>query len=247
MLLLSVVFNTCPFFVHIYQLLIEMTKSPKVSYLSQRTLLVDQCYGYIQTDSDVCITLGFVYTWAPIYHVTFPTNMVSCSAGCISSCTCSAVDSLHVVKWYMKCFMYWTADLKSSKLWSSQLWAQFKQLRIETSWLERRTGIARSRVQTPLKTWLFQASILRNCLNCVLNCDDHGSLEPSRYLHNPIHTLISLEPGSAYGTGWSLLSLLSIHPVCSINTRGTRLSLGTNHLCCFSPSSLVSFRPLFTW
>ena len=36
-----------------------------------------------------------------------------------------------VVKWYMKCFMYWNADLKSSKLWSSQLWTQFKQLRIE--------------------------------------------------------------------------------------------------------------------
>ena len=31
----------------------------------------------------------------------------------------------------MKCFLYWTADLKSSKLWSSQLWTQFKQLRIE--------------------------------------------------------------------------------------------------------------------
>ena len=35
------------------------------------------------------------------------------------------------VKWYMKCFLYWTADLKSSKLWSSQLRTQFKQLRIE--------------------------------------------------------------------------------------------------------------------
>ena len=34
-------------------------------------------------------------------------------------------------KWYMKCFIYWTADLKSSKLWSSQLRTQFKQLRIE--------------------------------------------------------------------------------------------------------------------
>ena len=35
------------------------------------------------------------------------------------------------VKWYMKYFIYWTADLKSSKLWSSQSWTQFKQLRIE--------------------------------------------------------------------------------------------------------------------
>ena len=34
--------------------------------------------------------------------------------------------------------------------------------------VEHRTGIARSRVQTPLKSWIFffQAS-LRNCLNCV--------------------------------------------------------------------------------
>ena len=31
----------------------------------------------------------------------------------------------------MKYFIYWTADLKSSELWSSQLWTQFKQLRIE--------------------------------------------------------------------------------------------------------------------
>jgi len=38
------------------------------------------------------------------------------------------------VKWYMKCFIYWTAALKSSKLWSSQLWTQFKQFHIE-AWL----------------------------------------------------------------------------------------------------------------
>ena len=30
------------------------------------------------------------------------------------------------------------------------------------------------RIQTPLKSWLFQAS-LRNCLNCVHNCDDFKS------------------------------------------------------------------------
>ena len=32
------------------------------------------------------------------------------------------------------------------------------------------------RVQTPLKSWLFQASI-RNCLNCVRNCEDHSLLD----------------------------------------------------------------------
>ena len=40
-----------------------------------------------------------------------------------------------MMKWYMKYIIHWTADVKSNELWSSQ----------------RRTGIARSRVQTPLK------------------------------------------------------------------------------------------------
>ena len=41
------------------------------------------------------------------------------------------------------------------------------------SWLEHRTGITRSRVQTPLKSWIFQAS-LHNCKNCVHNCEDRS-------------------------------------------------------------------------
>ena len=47
------------------------------------------------------------------------------------------------VKWYMKCFIYWSSDLKSSKRWSSQ-WKQFNQLRIEASsqrqWLHSSAG-----------------------------------------------------------------------------------------------------------
>ena len=35
------------------------------------------------------------------------------------------------VKWFMKCFIYWTVDFKSSKPQSLQLWMQFKQLRRE--------------------------------------------------------------------------------------------------------------------
>ena len=38
-------------------------------------------------------------------------------------------QQLSNVKWYMKCFIYRTADVKSSKPWSSQLWTQFVQLR----------------------------------------------------------------------------------------------------------------------
>ena len=142
-----------------------------------------------------------------------------------------------VIKWMIQNF----SNLKSSKLWSSQLWSQFKQLRIEACksqdlngvWTRdlttpaRRanqlsceatdvwcwsfvtsnepvkngcevvyemfhiltcgfwnpvisigqcasfTGIARSRVQTQFKSWLFQASIR----NCVDNCDDHSLLD----------------------------------------------------------------------
>ena len=31
-------------------------------------------------------------------------------------------------------------------------------------------------VQTPLKSWIF-SGFLRNCINCVHNCEDHSSLE----------------------------------------------------------------------
>ena len=59
----------------------------------------------------------------------------------------------------------------SSELWSSQWWTQFKQLRKEAWKSQDFNG-----VQTPLKSWLFQAS-LRDCLNCVYHCDDHSSLD----------------------------------------------------------------------
>ena len=89
------------------------------------------------------------------------------------------------VKWYMKCFIYWTADFQIK--WAmiiAVMNAIYKWPAPDVSgfiaptmlsWWESRTCIARSRVQTPLKSWLFQASI-RNCINCVHNCDDHSSL-----------------------------------------------------------------------
>ena len=39
-----------------------------------------------------------------------------------------------------------------------------------------RTGIARSRVQIPLMSWIF-SGFLRNCINCVHNCEDHSSID----------------------------------------------------------------------
>ena len=61
------------------------------------------------------------------------------------------------MKWYMKWIICEQRIWNQMKLWSSQLWVI----------------IARSRVQTPLKSWIFQAS-LRNCKNCVHNCEDHS-------------------------------------------------------------------------
>ena len=43
--------------------------------------------------------------------------------------------------------------------------------------VERRTGIARSRVQAPLKSWIFFQPSLRNCKNCDHNCEDHSSFD----------------------------------------------------------------------
>ena len=60
------------------------------------------------------------------------------------------------------------------------------------SWLERRTGNARSRVQTPLKYWIFQASLrnwkssLRNWKSCV-----HKLIS---YPHFIYHSLFSNSP-----------------------------------------------------
>ena len=65
------------------------------------------------------------------------------------------------------------------------------------SWLERRTGVARSRVQTPLKSWLFQVSI-HNCLNCVHNCDDHSLLDfksAAQYMKHFIYHFTSILHG----------------------------------------------------
>ena len=65
---------------------------------------------------------------------------------------------------------------------------------IKLSWLERRTGIARSRVQTPLKSWIFQTS-LRNCKNCAHNCEDHSFTWfhiRSSYVIHFIYTISSL-------------------------------------------------------
>ena len=54
-------------------------------------------------------------------------------------------------------------------------------------------GYQRSRVQTPLKSWIFQAS-LRNCKNCIHNCKDHSftlfHIRSSYMIHLIYHFII---------------------------------------------------------
>ena len=107
-----------------------------------------------------------------------------------------------LMKWYMKWIIYELRIWNQVKLWSSQLWTQFSQLRREAwkiqdfngVWTRSfHTGIARSRVQTPLKSWIFQAS-LRNCENCVHNCEDHSftwfHIRSSHMIHFIYHFII---------------------------------------------------------
>ena len=67
------------------------------------------------------------------------------------------------VKWYMKYFIYWTADLKSSELWSSQLWTQFKLLRKKPEKVRTSTGFepvtSRHRCDA-LTNWAMKALML---------------------------------------------------------------------------------------
>ena len=106
----------------------------------------------------------------------------------------------------MKWIIYELRIWNQMKLWCSQLWTQFSQL-LKEAWKiqdfngvwtrdlaipvrrSNQMGIARSRVQTPLKSWIFQAS-LRNWENCVHNCEDHSFIWfhiRSSYNYDPFH------------------------------------------------------------
>ena len=61
---------------------------------------------------------------------------------------------------------------------------------------EHRTGIARSRVQTPLKYWIFFQAFLRNCINCV-HCDDHFFIfKDANFDHDLLKTAEEIAPQS---------------------------------------------------
>ena len=60
----------------------------------------------------------------------------------------------------------------SSVLYRHSIWPAPNISGFIAQLVEHHTGIARSRVQTPLKSWIFFQASLCNCINCV-HCDDH--------------------------------------------------------------------------
>ena len=92
----------------------------------------------------------------------------------------------HYIHWFIHHGNTWTHKWPTTNICS-----RF----IKLSWLERHIGIVRSWVQTSLKSWIFQTS-LRNCKNCVHNCEDHYSsiwfhIRNSIHVHGSFHTCIS--------------------------------------------------------
>ena len=75
------------------------------------------------------------------------------------------------VKWYMKCFSYILHGLIRTHKWPAPNVGGFIAQLVRAS--HRYSEVTGS---NPVKSWLFQASV-RNCLNCVQNCDDHGLLD----------------------------------------------------------------------
>ena len=71
--------------------------------------------------------------------------------------------------------------------------------------VEHHTGITRSWVQTPLKSWIFFQASLRNCINCV-HCDDHFFISFPQFIYDLFH--ISLTFISFTGTYEPTIDLL---------------------------------------
>ena len=65
--------------------------------------------------------------------VRISSKYIPCAYACHPINLLSSLLLLWSVVVIVKYFIYWTADLKSSRLWSSQLWTQFKPEKVRTS------------------------------------------------------------------------------------------------------------------
>ena len=79
--------------------------------------------------------------------------------------------SFHFHSSYIIFHISWTLIFFYGKLWTHN-WPAPNNSGFIAQLVEYRTCVARSRVQTPLKSWIFFKASLHNCINCV-HCDDH--------------------------------------------------------------------------
>ena len=117
------------------------------------------------------------------------------------------------MKWFIKCFIYWTADLKSSKLWSSQLWTQFKQLRIEAWKSQDFNGVWTCDLAIPVRH-SDQLSY-----EATDNCHDHSLLDFKSAVQYMKHLMYHLRwlptvlPVCTSEEGWRTKNELLVSPL----------------------------------
>ena len=120
---------------------------------------------------------------------------------------------------------FWTRDVAIPVGRSNQLSYEATDV---GSWYR----IARSRVQTSLKSWLFQAS-LRNCLNCVHNCDDHSLLDfksAVQYMKHFIYHFTSIHHGLIRTHKWPAPNVSGLIAQLLRASHRYREGTGSNHV-----------------
>ena len=95
------------------------------------------------------------------------------------------------------------------------------------------------RVQTPLKSWTFQASP-RNCKNCVHNCEDHSftwfHIRSSYMIHFIYHSTFSFP----FLSWWVTLSTTTMRSSNAFIPR-PQSSLDPVKTCTLQPCTLLKF------
>ena len=106
------------------------------------------------------------------------------------------------------------------------------------------TADLKSRVQTPLKSWLFQAS-LRNCLNCIHYCNDHSSLDRNNIAIFPSCKEIKRLEAKTEIIVLKELFCFSGHPSSGILTCKWKSSNHVLHCKFFWPTLMIPFEYWF--
>ena len=127
----------------------DLSPAPKVSGFIAQLVRVSQRYREA-TGSNPIKVLTFTG-----FHKR---NCINCFHNCEDQSLLDFTSALQFMKYFTYIFTFIPHALLRTNKWPAP----------NVSWLERRTGITRSRVQTPLKCWLFAGFYIRNCINCFI-------------------------------------------------------------------------------